>query len=807
MSIPFGYVATLDLQEYLVDKTSGLPLAGGLVYFYRDAARTELKPVYELTGNPPDYTFSPLPNPVILSAVGTFQDNAGNDIIPYYYPYILNEDGATIPDLYFVAVFDQYGNPQFTRQAWPPNVDESPSTEEIGNIPNFIPNGQFLVHNTIEPNGLLGGGSTPIAQGGWTVELPDSVLSTNTASFEAIPDYTLNPPASPPFKFTFSCIVPNSSDAFKDIQIKFNNVNNFASDTIEYSFGFWIQSNAANTTITVDVVKYFGVGGSVFTPVTIGTVEVTAQSQFISISGFVFGDNSGYTFGTGDTYIGLQLAFSTSQAFSVSLTDSVLTQGNIDITDYPVQTNADTVTRSIFGWTDIPNYSGFDLYLPAILTAKGMIWDYSQVGDVGTNLFIVPNPNSTSPVPQHNKMPTNGDTYLFSGFSANGIPYARLGEQLVLNSPVPNVPLYGTGLDFVTAYINEGINTELKIVVNSSGSPISGARDGNTGWGFFIDVTYNNVSTGSNSLGYTAYSNVPNTLLAVGDFYTPFSALNGNTSGFIFVTNPPTGTIDTSIVAQQFYSFSVLTTPGSALVNISAPGKYWSFSNSTTNYYMWFFTGNGETDPAIGGRVGIKVTVDPSFTAQDVANIIREAMNAYQITTVVPSGLPLGGQYWLFSANPSAPQNYYVWYVVAGVGIDPMVPSAIGIPVSLVGTEDISEIVLATQIAINTYQYASPNFDGMFLRMADFNGIWDLDVAQRWSMLSGLSGANVGTFEFQQLLTHEHAFGEAIPYYQLPNDIGGGGNFALAFSIYQTQNTGGSETRPVNAYVCGYVRY
>ena len=46
--------------------------------------------------------------------------------------------------------------------------------------------------------------------------------------------------------------------------------------------------------------------------------------------------------------------------------------------------------------------------------------------------------------------------------------------------------------------------------------------------------------------------------------------------------------------------------------------------------------------------------------------------------------------------------------------------------------------------AINNYQFAAPDFRGMFFRGADLTGIWDDDVAQRWSSVGGISRRNAG---------------------------------------------------------------
>ena len=109
------YITATDLNQYLVDKASGQPLAGGIISFYEDSSRTTPKPVYELTGSPPDYTYTALPNSLTLSSVGTIVDAGGNQVALYYYPYDANGD----IQLYYIVVTDANGNPQFTREAWP----------------------------------------------------------------------------------------------------------------------------------------------------------------------------------------------------------------------------------------------------------------------------------------------------------------------------------------------------------------------------------------------------------------------------------------------------------------------------------------------------------------------------------------------------------------------------------------------------------------------------------------------------------------------------------------------------------------
>ena len=139
MSLDARYFVTADLEEYFVDKDSGLPLAAGTLTFYRDVARTTPKAVFQLSGAPPNYTYTALPDPIILSSVGTVQNAGGDNEVIYYFPY---DDEGNL-DLYYVVCRDSNGVEQFTREAWP-NITSSDNP--IGTdfpIQNQISNSQF----------------------------------------------------------------------------------------------------------------------------------------------------------------------------------------------------------------------------------------------------------------------------------------------------------------------------------------------------------------------------------------------------------------------------------------------------------------------------------------------------------------------------------------------------------------------------------------------------------------------------------------------------------------------------------------
>lgn len=115
MAIDPRYIPAFSIEDVLLDKDTGAPLSGGLVYFEQDNQRGTLKPVYQITGTSPNYTYTQLPNPMVLSSIGTFEDLLLNPTIPYFFPYDGNDD----PEYYYIRVTNSLGVPQFDRQAQP----------------------------------------------------------------------------------------------------------------------------------------------------------------------------------------------------------------------------------------------------------------------------------------------------------------------------------------------------------------------------------------------------------------------------------------------------------------------------------------------------------------------------------------------------------------------------------------------------------------------------------------------------------------------------------------------------------------
>lgn len=173
---------TNDLQQYFVDKKTGLPLAAGIVTLYKDNSRTFLKNWYYQSGQAPNYTYLPLPNPLTLSSVGTIIDVNGTDVLPFYYP--VSEIDGISPETYYITVDSADGARQFTRQNFPFDTSTENPNAQISTLQNLIVNNNFW--RNIGSKNLTAVTST-VATGGLSPSAHDGFSMPDLQFFKDIP--------------------------------------------------------------------------------------------------------------------------------------------------------------------------------------------------------------------------------------------------------------------------------------------------------------------------------------------------------------------------------------------------------------------------------------------------------------------------------------------------------------------------------------------------------------------------------------------------------------------------------------------
>jgi len=149
------------------------------------------------------------------------------------------------------------------------------------------------------------------------------------------------------------------------------------------------------------------------------------------------------------------------------------------------------------------------------------------------------------------------------------------------------------------------------------------------------------------------------------------------------------------------------------------------------------------------------------------------------------------------SINMTLPvsENFYVWYKVDGMGTDPAVPARIGIQVDIASTDTAAQVATKTQIAINMQYFAVPDYRGLFLRgYSGTNAFNDPQADIRASVVPGVVGNEIGTFQFDDILSHFHGY-DSNNYV---NPGSSGGASAETVLAADTDPAGGYESRPKN---------
>ncbi len=765
MALDPKYIVINDLQQYFVDKTTGFPMAAGKVYFWQDDARTVAKPVYKLTGTPPNYSYAELANPLILSSVGTFIDETGTDITVYAYPYSVGGER----ELYFVEVFNSDDEAQFSREAFP-GVSESGGTTGSGEQ-SFIPNGQFLLHNDIPNSGAISTGVTDIAPGGWTFERDATSSATDFVIFNRFNSYVSDPSFSPRYQLDASCLTPNLGDTFKSVRIKFGDVNKFSSDTQYYTLAFQGRSNlVGNLSINISIVKNYGTGGDPEEVVLKGSTILTGSFQW-TVLPFIFGNNSGKIIGTAeDDYVQISIDFPADSGFDASMVNFVLLLGDVDVAAFPSKTNSQMSTEAMT--PGIPNPDGSSYGLPIVSSKNGLIYDDTSVGRI--EIFGVDQPVGRG------LLLCDGASYDYSDYSAEGIPNSRLGIKLW--DPTTGQYAYGQGFGYFSI-IAEG-TTGIRIHNTTPGASTS-VSDGIIPTGFTFSIVSSGHAT-PDRYGYYSPVSTSNFYALTNLSISTFSASVG-TSGF--------SVIDLRLGNSEYQLASF-----SAVSSSSLAGDYF-IPASSSNYY-WFKVNGSGSDPAPGGTGHlISLTTD---TSDVVAQKCVEAINGFHttlVTLVAGSAITPGSYFNIYTQDGT---HYVPWYAVDGVGTAPSIPTAILIKIDVASTYTQQDVGLATILACNIRYFAVPDHRGLFLRCLGGSGHSEISGSiLGMSQIPGITGDAIGTIQLDSNLSHGHSILTSAS--SRPFSTGSGPEY---INIEGSNLTGKTGTRsiPSSSGVKSYIR-
>lgn len=337
-------VAAPMLQDYLVDKDTGGPLANGVITLYQDNSRTTLKNWYYQSGSPGAYTYITLPNPLTLSSAGTIQDDNGNDTIPFYYPY--DEDNNVTSQPYYITVTNSNGESQFVRQNFPfINADNSPENAQQ-TLRNYIVNNGFWRNSgdvdvssfllyTLAPSNHEGITSTNNVDNS---SAPDIVfLKNKTGATDAISFFnlagiggvTFSNDVTPEYGLQALCSGATTGETQKCVQWPINvHVNSLSG--VQATVSFWAQNLSGSNTLTVSIYQFLGTGVTSPSASVVQTFNLTNSWQQYITEPFAFPTSDTAVLGAGgDDALFIQFGFPKNTTFQTNLAKPSLYLGNV----------------------------------------------------------------------------------------------------------------------------------------------------------------------------------------------------------------------------------------------------------------------------------------------------------------------------------------------------------------------------------------------------------------------------------------------------------------------------------------------
>jgi len=736
------YFLAPALQQIFINKDDQTLLKNGYVKFYKDNARTEGKDVYrqERSGN--DYVFVSLGDKVVLNASGAFDEAI------YFAPFKkVNGEFQQEIETYFIEVYSEDNVLQLTRENYP-DIYDSSANDQSNKNENYISNGQFLLHNNFPKTKLYEAGEfrgdiefssidnndrAAICQGGiYFVRNKDS-SSKDIITFERSPDYreVIPPDRNPRYILNVGSQSQNN-DQIKDLRFRFYNVHRFSGDD-NFTFIFSSIGQQVNT-LNMFLIKNFGLNAaSTEESISIGSIQIGPSWNRFAIS-FSFGDNDNKELSKTDTdYIEIAIRFPLNVGFNISISETSLYYGSLNSTQlFPYTENRSMVGSALGGGFPVPDPDGYDLLLSPILTKEGWKYNSSEISKI--SLFPIES------VPD-GWLLCNGAQYSTSDYSDIGIPYNRLYSVLSKNDPLNlSIGRYGTGLNYSTAIVNKNNSPESIILSNNRKGVVSDFVDGSVSTGF----TFTNIHKGV--AGYNAHG-----------ILWPSE---GGTENYMFMyydygpstPTPKAGTSGFSIYGGlSFFTSYINFTNASNLAS-----KYWEFSSSPAqnadlvNYYVWYKVDGAGADPKISGRTGILI----NLLSTDDENIVRyktqNAINGLEEwnISVVNGASVVQSSYFEFSSKTSTDiESYYVWYNKDSAGVDPKISGKIGIEVNVSSADSTFDVAQKTCRSINSANFSVPDFRGRLLRFWNDESIYDDSVRTRSTLVPGIYGDKVGTYQ------------------------------------------------------------
>jgi len=776
-----NYTIQPQFINYFFDPVTGAPLIGGTIEWFKATDHSTHKATYLTDVITPHATEPPeWDNPHTLDSVGSIGAIYYADDEPYYIE--VRKSDTTL-----VKSIDNY----------PSSGDDAPVVTEFDPT-NYFLNPQFRFHyKTAFDNDYLVAhpNDFDIAADHWVFRR-NNTNAINTISFPEFIVGQTDVPENPKYYLRYNCTgVGGAGESYKDIALRITGVETLSGETVTISF---FARSSTSSSIQVALIQHFGTGGSPSGNVETLTIEslgvnwarVTLTIVIPAINGKVLGTNNDDAL-----YAGIRLPL--NQVSTVDIANFQLNKGE-ELIEFNYKTyEMSAVEKKAI---ELPDLTNDDVGLPLIITSnKTIAVDTGIVGHI--KLFA------------HNIRPygyLSCDSSSYATFDTisetdDVVTYNRLYNK------IGNIWGYGykgtgSGNDGFRSLRMADTATNILVATNTFIGTVTNWADHDTGF------TITTLNPGwLNGLGFILTFDNGTIIRCTNNANGNVTDASAGTSGFTITKIQDGGGSQPEIYTIAPLDFAGITA-----------GTYFEISSTTDDYYVWFTKNNVGTDPAVGGRTGIRVDLSSLHpNRRDVTLLVAEALEGHHTTRIACNAASTlsGGESFFVENNVTS--GLYVWYTIDGIGTDPVHSGRTGLKVALNGSDTAANVQQKTDSILSGAYFTVPDFNGAFVRM-DSESSRQLDPDHGFRVLSSDFEKTVGSFQQDEFESHRHRVWGGSETSSSCYDIANGARClggpehttGLQFrDIFGTsgnkiiENTGGTESRPVNYNLVPFIKY
>ena len=626
-------------------------------------------------------------NPIVLSAIGSA-------------PPIYLKD-----DKYYIEIKDKLGNVLETLDDYIPNGSASGGGDVTKQDENILANSQFIYQVEFSESettpGLIEQSEVHVGAA-WGFFQDAATTTKNVITFNDIATEAIE--GNPLDEIQIDSSDVQTGETAKDLRQRFGFVNQYQEEPITFSFQMQ-NKNAGTVPVELLIQKNYGPGGSDEEFISLTTFNVPSTRTKFSFN-YTLPTNSGKTIGPNSS-IWVVLRIALGQTCSLTITNALILPGTVATPVYPECPYSEMRSRSLgvaadIGQTGVPyNYA----YMKQI---RGQYIPTQETGQM--KVFTI------------DKQPANfhrcdGATLNVKDYT---IPY------------VANRRLFNE--------IGNTFGGSGELVVTSDGPTVKfdsaiGARQNSnyTAGDLLTKVAVTNTIVGLKTGVSAALQTATSVRCTYVDKFTQAQDSATSTTCGYAATTPPAVILSSANVT--------LGTP-----SVQAVFDVNFLSNNISDYKTDVYTGGAYNINKLGWQsqttnVGFSVTVDGLLPPAFVANVINISVDGkigghssgLEVTEIIPfvtsktiaqnvqifidtisnpfewtvkfNSVPAASEYFEYSSQTI---DYYAWYTVDGVGVDPALAGPTGVNVIINSADTTAIVAQKTATAINDLTFDLP---------------------------------------------------------------------------------------------------